>query len=338
MNKKLFVFFLFFILSGCKIERGENKVTSPKSNMAISHCIGRHRIDIPASFIESIIATGSFKEVGASPQDPSLDVVVSAPVTPEEYAIAIRKRRIEFGKSVSDTVDVLRFEKTFESGETIFRVQQIDDAYVSEVNILRGSSMVTVRLESYRNQFATAEDALLKFAAKIKAVDHSLNGNAAQGFCLGSVWIAGEFGEEKGNFQFADGDGKNFQIDVDTYVQDSHAHLLDRMSGPDSLLEKFNLSHTVLRKRERQVANMRAQEWLGWARLSDEKNSKVLKFALETIRPLPGKQTPSISVTFDVGDVEKNGKQEGIHMSDDEAMKLWDAVIDSIRATDVDRI
>jgi hypothetical protein len=338
MNKQLFVFLLIFILSGCKIKRGENKLTPPKSNVTISHCIGRHRIDIPASFIESTIATGSFKEVGASPQDPSLDVVVSAPVTPEKFANAIRKHRIEFGKSVSDTVDVLRFEKSFASGETIFRVQQIDDAYVSEVNFLRGSSMVTVRLESYRNQFAAAEDALLKFAAKTKAVDHSLNSNTAQGFCLGSVLITGEFGEEKGNFQFDDGDGKNFQIDVDTYVQDSHTHLIDRMSGPDSLLERFNLSHTVLRRRERHVANMRAQEWLGWARLSDGKNSKVLKFALETIRPLPGKLTPSISVTFDVGDIEKNEKQEEIHMSDDEAMKLWDAVIDSIRATNADRI
>lgn len=338
MNSKWFFLFLIFFLSGCEMQRGESKMTSSKNDVIISHCIGRHRINIPASFIGSGITTGSFKESGAKPQDPSLDVVVSAPVTPEKFAVAIRKRRVELEKSVSDTVDVLRHERSLESGETIFRVQQIDDAYVSEVNFLRGANMVTVRLESYRNQFVAAEDALLKFAGKIKPIDHSSSENTTPGFCLGPVWVVGEFAEERGNFYFDDGNGKNFEIDIDTYARDSRIALFNRISGPDSLLERFNLSHTVLRKRERQVANMRAQEWLGWAKLDDDNDSKALKFTLETMRPIPGKLTPSISVTFDAGNVDKNGKQARVDISDKEAIRLWDAVIDSIRATNAGQL
>lgn len=338
MNKKWFFLILFFVLSGCKMQRGESKMTSSKNDVMISHCIGRHRIDIPASFIGSAITTGSFKEVGAKPQDSSLDVVVSAPVTPEKFTTTLRKRRAELGKSVSDTVGVLRLERNLESGETIFRVQQIDDAYVSEINFLRGSNMVTVRLESYRNEFVAAEDALLRFAGKIRVIDHSSSENAAHGFCLGPVSVVGEFGEERGNFYFDDGAGKNFEVDIDTYARDSQIPLFNRMAGPDSLLEKFNLSHTVLRKRERQVANMRAQEWLGWAKLDDENDSKALKFTLETMRPQPGKLTPSISVTFDAGDAEKNREQKRVQISDEEAIALWDAVIDSIRALNATRL
>jgi hypothetical protein len=137
--------------------------------------------------------------------------------------------------------------------------------------------LVTARIDSYDNQFLSAEQSLINFAEKIKEHDTRMSAARPQGFCLGPVVVTGEFKYEVGSFLFRDGKGNDFGIEINT-DKGGGPPLLARMSAPDSLLTKFHVRHRVLRARERNVAGMRAQEWLGWANLGEHELRKSFGF------------------------------------------------------------
>jgi hypothetical protein len=332
MKKICIILALLAIISACKVEKEEKTRMLSKYEEMKAHCVGRHVVDMPSSFLPSQVTNGIFKAIRLNAQDPSFEVIVrETGLTREKFASEVQKRRAELRNSSSDTVDVLRLEKALSDEATLFRVQLIDDAYVSEINFLRGSSIVTVSLDSYRGQFLAAEESLIKFAEAIKEKNEEISSAQPQGFCLGSVIITGEFKEENGSFLVRDGKGNAFGIEIDTYKADESVPLLKRVSGPDSLLTKFDVRHTVLRARERTVAGMRAQEWLGWTKLGEQEDEKTFGFALETMRPAADKTTPSIHVSFDTGQPLEDGSATKTVISDEEAIQLWDSVVKSIR-------
>lgn len=326
--KKFFLIYVFLTaVSACNV-KAEKGVDLSQNKAIKTHCLGRHVFDMPDSFVAASIASGVFKMESQGPQTPAFDVVAYATgVTQPQFPVEIAKRRAELKNAGSETTNILKLDKAIGDDANIFRVQVIDDAYVSEINLLRGSSLVRVRLESYENQYLVAEENLIKFAAGIKAAA----GEKTSGFCLGSVVVTGDFKIENGSFLFRNGAGADFDIDIDTYAQDSRDTLLQRMSGPSSLLSIFDVRHSVLRSGERTVAGMRAQEWLGWAKVTEAQDVKTLKFTLETIRPKPAKAAPRITVTFDTAQPLENGTPTKTLFSDEEAIQLWDSVIRSIR-------
>jgi hypothetical protein len=247
----------------------------------------------------------------------------------------VQKRRVELKSADDGNVNVLRLDKKLSDGANLFRVQEIDDAYVSEISALRGSSIVTLRLESYHGKYIEAEEILIKLINGINAIDASEALKPGPRFCLGAVNIAGNFSLESGSFLFRDGKGANYEVEIDTYAEDSETSLLKRMSGPDSLLKLFDVKHQVLRARERTAAGMRAQEWLGWAKINDEPDAKTLKFALDTMRAKSSRAAPKISLTFETAQPLEDGAATKTLISDDEAIQQWDAVVDSIRPVGV---
>lgn len=329
MRKIILGLILIFALNGCKVEKDE-AVNMLKHEAMITHCVGRHLISMPQKFQESPITTGIFRAAGLRSQDPAFEVTVrKGNFTQQKFIYEIQNRRVEMTRGGNDRVNVLRLDKQLPDGSALLRLQEIEDAYVSEINLLRKGIMVTVRLDSYQNQYLQAEERLIKFAARIKANQDG----RSEGFCLGAVDIAGNFEAERANFWFRDNQGADFEVDVDTYAVDEGTTLLERMSRPDSLLAVFDVRHRVLRAQERLVAGMQAQEWLGWARLSDDSDERTLKFALETMRPKPSRVKPSISLTFNTAKSLDDGTPTKTLISDDEALQLWDAVVESIRST-----
>lgn len=125
--------------------------------------------------------------------------------------------------------------------------------------------------------------------------------------------------------------GAHFEVDIDTYVPDDRVRLLERMSGPASLLKVFDVGHTVFRSGERTVAGMRAQEWLGLVPTGTDEDGKGFQFTMETLRPLPGEATPRLNVTFETAQPLENGSSTKALISEDEAIQLWDSVIVSLR-------
>jgi hypothetical protein len=332
MNKIIVVIFLL-VLSACGLDV-KGKSGMYKSTEALQqYCVGRHIISIPASFPASAVTTGIFRLKNKSAQDPAFDVVIQSDVaTKSKFSSAVQQRREELSRSESKTMNVLKLDKVLPDGMVIFRVQEIDDAYFSEIYFTRGAAMVKVRLESYRNSYLEAEEELFKIASTIRErkLDNVQNGG---GFCLGPLIFYADLSHESADFVFRNNSGLKISIDIDTYARDDSVTLHSRMSGDNSLLNAFKVRHDVLRASERTVAGMHADEWLGVAHLGDQGDQRVLKFALETRRKNPGKSHPSIMLTFDSAQPLKDGAPTVTTIRDEEALGLWDAVVESIALT-----
>ena len=299
----------------------------------IQHCIGRSLIHLPNSFSAANVTTGILMDKNSGSKKEAIDVLVRTQNGRPNFTLEVQKRKAELEDSGSPNVDVLREIRNISKDTALFRVQRIDDAYVSEVLVVRGNSVVTARLHSFRNEYAIAEEALMGFATRVDALDSAESTAQGREFCLGSVKIRGDFSAEKANFLFRNGLGSQFDINVDTYAPDDHVPLLVRMSRPDSLLKIFDVRHTVLRARERTVAGMRAQEWLGAAQTSEDQGSTALQFTLETMRPIPSKATPGINLTFETAQPLEDGSQTKTLISEQQAIQLWDSVVASLQST-----
>lgn len=319
------------IMSGCVPERGVKKMTEKSREPAVQHCIGRSIIELPSSFTAPLVTMGIFKSKSNGGHDEPMDVLVRG-INPAKFSLEVQKRKAELEALGTPTVDILREVKVLSGTATLFRVQRIEDAYLSEIVFLRGASLVTAKMHSFQEQYLNAEETLMRFAKGVEILDGENSSGKPEGFCLGAVTIDGNFSIEKGSFLFRNGRGAQFEVNVDTYVADDRVPLLERMSGPRSLLNIFNVHHTVYRAREISAGGMRAQEWLGSAQTTDDANEGAFQFTLETMRPSPGKVTPRISLTFETAQPLEDGSPTKTLISKDDAIQLWDSVVVSLRA------
>ena len=323
---------MFALITGCvQKHEGEAGMHAETRESTIQHCVGRSLIELPKSFVASSVTTGIFKVKKTGVTEEAMDVVVNPGVDMPKFTAAIKKRKAELEAAGSPTVDVLREVKMLANDATLFRVQRIDDAYLSEIIFLRGENAVTVRLHSFENQFPVAEETLIRFSERIRTLDNDTDLRQKGGFCLGRIAIHGDFEIERGSFLFRNGRGAQFEVNVDTYAPDESTSLLQRMSGPQSLLKVFSVPHTVFRAGERTAAGMRAQEWLGSARTTEEADEQAFRFTLETMRPSPSRAAPSIDLTFETAQPLADGSQTKTLVSAEEAIRLWDSVSGSLR-------
>jgi hypothetical protein len=317
--------------ASCKAEKSGGAMEEQHWKF-VSHCVGRSVIGIPETFAPTQIITGQFKTTAMKREDESIELLVRAGgLTSAQFQTEVAQVRNEIAQRTSGKVDVLRLERVLDDQTVLFRVQEIDDAYKSKIVLLRDGNVIHASLESFNNKFAHAEDLLLAFAKSIKSVTHEQSPAPTNGFCLGAIEIFTDLTEEAALFRFSDGEGSTLGFDLDTYTADEEIPLLKRVSGPDSLLAMLKVHHRVLRAGERTVAGMRAQEWLGWAQTGETEEKYA--FALETMRSVPGKNTPRIHLSLDTGQRLANGKQPRKTMSAQEAINLWDSVVGSIRLT-----
>jgi uncharacterized protein YcfL len=317
------------LLASCTAKKPGEHMERQLTNVE-SHCVGRSVIAVPVAFSASPIVNAQIRTVAMDEQQPFVEVMVRADHVPDSgLALEVAKRRAEIMDRTGEGVDVLRFEKAIDNRTVIFRVQRINEAYVSEVLALRDGTLIRASLKSYHNTYSIAEDRLVDFVSSIKTAAKLPFGLAAKGFCLGPAIVTAELRSEAGNFAFTDLRGSTLELDIDTYAENSRSPLLGRMSGPDSVMTKFDARPTVLRSGERTVSGMKAQEWLGRVKNADDQDSYV--FAMETMRSNPGKNEPKIHLSLETGDRLPNGKLPGKVMSDDEAVQFWDVDVNAIR-------
>lgn len=333
MKKITLMWVTFVLVCGCAPGKSEDtKMPILNLESTTQHCVGRSFIDLPSSYLASNVIAGIFREQSLAGQKEPIDVKVRTGKAAPNFAAEVQKRKAELEDSSNPDVDVLREVKSLSNDATLFRVQRIDDAYVSEIIIFRGVNIVTARLHSFHKEYVAAEERLIQFAAGVSIRDTEGISIKNNGFCLGPLQIAGDFAVEKASFLFRNGRGAQFEVNVDTYAPDDLVSLLVRMSGPDSLLKVFDVRPTVYRARERPVAGMRAQEWLGSAQTTEDEDAKAFQFTLETMRPTPGKATPGLNVTFETAQPLEDGSQTKTLISEHDAIRLWDSAVASLRS------
>jgi hypothetical protein len=317
-------------LGGC----GKSRSGAPVEKQSLQvrqHCVGRNVMSVPEQFSVSSIATGQFRTAAMGEKGPMIEVTVRADrVTRNHFGREVDQVRAELQQRTSGDIDVIRLEKELEGQSTLFRVQQVDDAYKSEIVFLKNGNVIQASLESFQNGYEAAEAHLINFVTSLLPADPDPKISGTQGFCLGPVVITGELKKETGSFSFSDKRGVTLELDLDTYAKDAKAPLLARASGPDSLLAKFDIKPTVLRSGERVVAGMKAQEWLGRIRTGEIQDT--YSFAIETMREVPGRGAPKLHLSLSTADQQPGGERSGKLLSDDQAMQLWDLIVNSIES------
>jgi hypothetical protein len=111
----------------------------------------------------------------------------------------------------------------------------------------------------------------------------------------------------------------------------SHKHdrpLLERMGGMTQFLGNLATSVRVLRKGERQVGPYPGQEHLATAPGSNGMRGHAFVWETQGGGTL---DTPAIKIELTTGYHDGNGNQQTTSLTDKEAMKLWDDILDSFR-------
>ena len=308
----------------------EASVVAVNSKEMNTVCMGRHQMDLPREFEQNLGSISIFEPHALPESGAPISVALKADrIAPDAFKLEVDKRHAKIKELQREQTDVLREVIHVGKDMIIFRVMEIDDAYTSELHLWKGGAYIVATSDSYDNTFMQAEERLLAFAANIDVAARPTPG----GFCLGPVVIRGDYKGEGGRLSFRSVKAPDMRltVSIDTYERDSSQSLLERMLRDNSLLKRLSGNYKVLRKREFQVAGMRAQEWLGWAMLGKQGEHKSYGFALETLRASPGPMQPKIFMEF------KTGKQGGIAtlpdsaLSDAEATEIWDGIVKSIR-------
>lgn len=316
---------LIVTLLGCH-EKSKPKMENVEM---ISHRIGRLIVDFPAEFGSDGGATAIIIPRDNNPLASKMEVhIVSTGASQQQFANAVSSRKLELLKAGADDENALKETLKRTDGSVLFRILKVGSAYTSELNELVGNTHVRITAVSYHGTFDKVESALYHFAASIVPV----SSGKASDFCLGAISIGGTNQEESAQFFYRSTQRPDLRIEasLDTFQSDPEKPLLARMSDDASLLKIFDLKHRTLRKNELTVAGMRAQEWLGVARLGNEENTEY-NFVLETLRPIPGPSMPSMQIQLMSGQYNMAGVKQPNSLDDESALQLWDPIVKSIR-------
>lgn len=339
-NFKFVILLLVVFLSTACDSKERNRM--PTAQNMKTYCIGRQLFDVPAAFYPTNPLTGVFRQSSHNRKTSTISVnLLAQSVASLDFARTVEKRRVEIVAATRDKRNVLEAVITPEKNAALFRISRIEDSYMSEAHILRGSIYFTAEARSYSGLFEIAETDIFDFVSKIGLADAAAV-SPQVGYCLGPLVVGGEYETESVVIAFRNDQQPDMllTISVDTYNRDDPVTLLQRVSGPNSLLEQVDVRPTVLRKRQFDVIGMNAQEWLGSVRLGENRDKKQLGFAFETRRAKPGPGAPRIHIELDTGKQDRNGVERPNSLSDEAAIALWDSIVSSIRpkqkATDSD--
>jgi hypothetical protein len=321
---KAYTAFVFFLLvAGCNARKDEN-VTKLKMDSAMqTHCIGHSVVDLPDGYSLKSGAVATFLPDQDAVKDAKIDLLLASGVDAATFEKEVAARHAELIAADGGTTNNLTHIQKLENGGTLFRVRVINDAYKTQIHFMLNDNYLVAKIKSYNNQVLKSEALLIDFVKRIGSANSI---ESVSDFCLGDLAVKGQYRSESATLLFADPAVPDivFSADVNTYVVEPQESLLQRLDGPNSLLKKFDVRESVLRKGERKVANMRAQEWLASVKLGENRDQKQLGFNLETMRPNPSPATPKIH-----WEMEVTGSQA---MDEKGALQLWDSVTGSIRS------
>jgi hypothetical protein len=312
-----------------------------------SLCVGRFMMDVPQDMqVKGGITLyygldKSFKTVDVSIE--ALDSTADA----MKEAVASEAEKIDKDLKNWKTKKSMLLEYRVVDDHTIYLRKQDSlesaDASNHELHILVGKTRLLLAADSYEGvpeagyyepdgKVETPEQVaarLFRIARQIRAYD--VPGKAGPGYCLGPVVIDSDQDEERGSVYLRMGKYPDLLITI--YSQGLVPDQPDQqLAKRMSVLESYS-SVDVLRNVSTTLGGMKAHEWL--AKITDDHDSRLLRFAVETMRPNPALDRPSLNITLDAGGQRTSGPDEGKYLDSSltpkEGVALWDTMIRSFR-------
>ena len=325
-------------LTGCDRLTGElalNKnATLPEMR---THCAGRYLIDLPVGFeqepssdVDLIYGLGKdFRRVKVA--------LLRESGTQPTFDSLVNKRAAELAadyhfKSPSKTMLALlqRKSQTLALVRTYFSPRMLD-LFKEEVFAERGPVVAVFKDDVGENERPEDIEAnLLRVVESTSAM--SSPDQAGRGTCLGPLLInAGQDGEFFYlSFKSKAAPDVVVHIDMNSMLAKSDGGLLNRWDSKAGLLAKLDFSSSTLRRGKVTIGGMAGEELLS----KGKDNGKVVRgFSAETVLLKPATfAAPSLAISMSMGGQNEAADYVDPSWTDEEAMKIWDAIVKSIRA------
>lgn len=311
---------------------------STQIEMTRTHCVGRFLMELPGGFRQRYGTAGgagdvtfyfgrdeNFKTVEAS--------VLGEGVGQESFHTAVTSRVHALAEQSNYAVEgsMLVAERKLTHGAVMLRYyasQDVADSYVHELHGLVDDVHVMLKSTSFEGDSTGTEGRLTELLAAVSRV--RVPERAGSGFCLGPVVIAAESDYEEASIRFLSavrGRGPiKFEVGFDTFPQaPDEPSLVER---GEANLTGLGVTPKALRKGGVQVAGMAADQWLG---RFDEGGERQHGFYAETRGLAPTKTQPKLRLELLTGDQSSSGEYIGAPLDDDEAIRLWDLIVATLR-------
>jgi hypothetical protein len=345
-------FFVSLLLAGC-----QRATPSPFPPMDLNqpfktHCVGRMLIDLPEEFHQFPDSLpGGYVRLfyGQDKNFRTVDVVVPEQRQPEveptllreKFEQAVRERERELRAEFNEVTKAPLLVSSTQVGTNGVLIQRYDNAqlpqsFYSEMHLLAdgiryvvlGAKIYTPRAGEYNESAEVVESRLKNLAANTRAYTDAER--AGPGYCVNGVVLNDKHDDERGTFEFGSSFHKDmgFEIVVESLVVEEeglHARAARQMEGAPA---GFWAGFHTLRKGGRQVAGMAAEESLHYY---IEQKAKNQLFEVETRRDDPGYERPRVKLEMSTGGRLNTGEYASTSLSNDDAMRLWDKIVNSIR-------
>jgi Tle cognate immunity protein 4 C-terminal domain/Tle cognate immunity protein 4 N-terminal domain len=354
------------LLSFCTYGRLAPTFYTPKtmpnfSGQTQTQCVGRYLVDAPVELGRFLIHSSSFI-YGLTADFDSVEVSVKEDDhTPQQFIDATKNRIQELTDKKNDALHIpllLAQEVWNTSNGQVLMLRYLEDenysisAVKSEVHMLLGNRYAIAKGESFQSQNdphrndkgriaykyidpKPMEAKLLNIAQNIKG--YSDASKAPEGFCLAGVVMNHKtMGYDIETAMFTGFDEENRVPDIDwtidmegQYPDKDEPNLLKRIEQSNKdlrlLILRKGASVNTIRFGQRKINGMDSYEVA-----ESIYDKKMPAFQFNTENAIPGEQRsllrPGFSVSLNFGNDDKPSP-----VSQDQAIKLWDDMINSIR-------
>ncbi|WBG62302.1 MULTISPECIES: T6SS immunity protein Tli4 family protein [Pseudomonas] len=314
-------------IAGCTPFQSSAQNTTVDKTEWVTHCFGRFLIDLPQ---QAKINAGyqiwrpSVKRINETPTSLTNKIkhreqeLISLP---HSLKGSLFIRRVEHGNG---SVTLLHWDSNLTNSTK----------YVSKETYLVAHGDWRA-YEYFGELSADKQISSLAVSEKIAKNLHSLQHReipSDPGFCIDGAYIAGSTFQREGfnvGVTFPNHPGAFFSFSTDTGAEEDQ--LLDRVGGFLAGAAKMVAGLETLRKGQRNIGPISAQEYLV---AGSAEGQRAYSFAWESQGKDGSLSEPNI--TAGLGVLERDADSHGnppppAFRSDQEALELWDAIIDSIR-------
>ncbi|MDF3844894.1 T6SS immunity protein Tli4 family protein [Pseudomonas citronellolis] len=312
-------------IAGCTPFQSSAQNTTVDKTEWVTHCFGRFLIDLPP---QAQIRAG-YDLWGAA--------VKRLDVPPTSLAAQINQREQE-----------LKAQRHEARGSMFLRRINLENGGIGLLSWASDASRVMLNLDTYAiskpisriyyRQGKISTDREQRGIEIATTLTRNLRSRDPQdipaepGFCIDGAYIAGSTFQREGfnvGVSFPDHPGAFFSFSTDTGAEEDQ--LLDRVGGFLAGAAKMVAGLETLRKGQRNIGPISAQEYLV---AGSAEGQRAYSFAWESQGKDGSLSEPNI--TAGLGVLERDADSHGnppppAFRSDQKALELWDAIIDSIR-------
>jgi hypothetical protein len=296
------------------------------SSIASTYCMGRFLIDVP---VNSRLSGGNYKY-------DFIAIESAKALTLEEFRRDVAKRESDLKSARNkETKQGMLLQSVEPDASTRILASWKADFSADVINV---SGYRWIDGKRFMFQLDVDDDRLESGLNRMRDALARLHSRAdtdipiEPGYCFAGGFVSNSrWRNEEAGVDFRIADHPDTIVSVWFYPLSIYKHdkpLLERMGGMTQLLGNLATSVHVLRKGDRKVGPYKGQEHLASAPSSGGMRGHAFVWETQGDGTL---DTPAIKIELSTGNQDLKGNPQKTSLTDEQAMKLWDDILNSFR-------